>query len=98
MKNSVGFLRPAFLLSGLCALACLPAILVAERLAWSERPLHATQMIACLLCFLTSTAYLLRNRTAPRNSRATAWLASLLSGGYLAFLLWVITRLDFSGM
>jgi hypothetical protein len=84
----VGLLRAGMLLSGLCALACIPGILAAERFGWSERPFHATQMLAALL----------GRRSMRAGSRVLAVTAAILSGSYLAFLAWVLTRIDFSGM
>ena len=95
----VGLLRAGMLLSGLCALACIPGILAAERFGWSERPFHATQILATLLCFVASVGYLLMGRRSMRaGSRVLAVTAAILSGSYLAFLAWVLTRIDFSGM
>jgi hypothetical protein len=92
-------LRPVFLLSGLCALACIPGILAAERFGWSERPFHAAQFLSALVCFVGSLGYLLmaRHRT-DTPLRVLAVTAAVLSGSYLAFLAWVIARIDFSGM
>ena len=36
-------LKWLFLVGGIYAALCAPAILVAERLAWSEGPFHVTQ-------------------------------------------------------
>jgi hypothetical protein len=92
-------LRPAFLLSGLCALACIPGILAAERFGWSERPFHAAQFLSALVCFVASLGYLFVGRQPTGTPlRLLAVTAAVLSGSYLAFLAWVIARIDFSGM
>lgn len=94
-----GLLRAGMLFSGLCALACIPGILAAERFGWSERPFHATQMLAVLLCFVASVGYLLMGRRSMSSgSRLLAVTTAILSGSYLAFLAWVLARIDFSGM
>lgn len=95
----VGLLRAGMMLSGLCALGCIPGILAAEHFGWSERPFHATQILATLLCFVTSVGYLLMGRRSMNPAtQALTVTATVLSGSYLAFLAWVLARIDFSGM
>lgn len=98
-SRTAAVLRPVFLLSGLCTLACIPGILAAERFGWSERPFHAAQMLAALLCFVASVGCLLTGRWSMSvGSRVAAAGAAVLSGLYLAFLAWVMARIDFSGI
>ena len=92
-------LRSGMMLSGFCALACIPGILAAEHFGWSERPFHATQILATLLCFVASVGCLLMGRRSMNPAtQALTVTATVLSASYLAFLAWVLARIDFSGM
>ena len=88
---------PVFLIPSVLALACAPAILLAERLDWTEAPFHLTQMLATLLCFPTSVAYLVLTRKRRKSGSPTsplwtglAWAAAMSSAGWLAFLALVV--------
>lgn len=92
-------LKWLFLAGGVYAALCAPAILVAERLAWSQGPFHVTQLLAVALCFLSSLAFLWRTRRSPFSSqRWLALAAAVLSGLWLSFVVYVLLTLDFSAM
>ncbi len=95
--------RPLFLFPGVVAALCAPGILLAERLDWPESPFHVTQLLACLLCLPLAALYLLvaRRRRAegaaiPPARMVLAWLAAMLTAGWLAFIAFVILSLSFS--
>ncbi|MHC5211833.1 MAG: hypothetical protein ACYTG2_14025 [Planctomycetota bacterium] len=88
-----------FLASGGLALLCAPAILVAERLGWDQRPFHTAQLAATLACLLASIGFLRATRGEPRGwPRALAVGAALLSGLWLGLVGWVLLTFDLSGM
>jgi hypothetical protein len=92
-------LKWLFLIAGIGAALCAPAILVAEKLAWSEWPFHLMQLLAVTLCCFTSLAFLWRTRRSPLS--AQRWLAvaaAVLSGLWLSFFVYVLLTLDFSAM
>ena len=91
-----------FLTSGLYAVMCAPVILYAERRGWPEWPLHSTQLIATLICFISSFIYTMSHRNTPPGwRRRLAVVSLLLSGVWLAIicvllLLWTVvpSKLD----
>ncbi len=92
-------LKWLFLGGGIYAALCAPAILVAERLAWSQSPFHVTQFLAVTLCFPASLAFFWRTRRAPLSAeRWLALVAAVLSGLWLCLILYVLLRIDFSAM
>ncbi len=99
MNRIISASKRAFLVTGIYALACLPAVLLAERSGWSQRPLHLTQSIAVLLCLVSSAGFLWSTRGLRIG--ALRWLASaavLLCGLWLMFLAYVLVSFDLSGM
>lgn len=90
--------RPVFLGAGAYALFCCPAILIAERRGWPEWPFHITQLLATLLCFAGSLAFVLSSGGSGRTlDRSVAALALALSGAWLAFVVFVLVTFDLSG-
>ncbi len=86
--------RPAkwiFVVTGVYALACVPAILVAEKLRLPEWPLHTSQLLAVIVCFLAGALFLVTKRSPARG--ALGWLAivaCVLCGLWLAFIAFVL--------
>jgi hypothetical protein len=83
--------RWLFLVSGIYALACVPAILLAERFHWPEWPFHVC--LPASLIFLRSTR---GSRFGVRKGFAVA--AVLLCGLWLLFLAFVVLAFNQSGM
>ena len=84
-----------FLLSGVYALACIPAVFIFEHLKWEDAPLHMTSFFACIVCVVSAVMYLWTGRAAAGENvepsggtRTLAYIAIALAGGFL--LLWVI--------
>jgi hypothetical protein len=89
--------RWLFIASGLYALSCAPAILVAERLHWPQSALHLSQFAAVLLCWPASLFVIWRSRALPGRSRkALGAVAASLCSLWMAFVVYVVLRLDFS--
>ena len=83
------------LASGGLALLCAPAILVAERLGLSQRPFHATQLLATLVCLVSSARFLLASRSEVRGwPRVLGMVALGLSGLWLGFVCFVLLSFD----
>ncbi|MCC6881679.1 MAG: hypothetical protein WBE58_17355 [Verrucomicrobiales bacterium] len=82
--------HPLFLGAGIYALACLPAILLAERLGWSQSFFHASQLVATILCVPAAALFLWRTRGGRFHwARCLALVACGWSGLWLAFVLYV---------
>jgi hypothetical protein len=75
------------LVAGALALVCAPTILLAEERDWSEAPIHVTQMVATVVCFVSSVVFL-RSKEKGKDDwqRNIAGLACLLSGLWLALI------------
>jgi hypothetical protein len=85
-----------FLASGAYAILCIPGILVAEHLQWSQWFFHASQLAALLLCFAGAVIFLFRPRRAPAGwKQMLAFLVVVLAGLFLAMFVWIITTLNF---
>jgi len=79
------------LVAAVVALLCAPAILLAERLAWPQAPLHVVQLSAVVLCFLASLVFLWCTRgTRSGGPRWVALTAAALSGVWLLFIGFVL--------
>src|SRR4051794_27340611 len=92
-------LRWLFLIAGIYALACAPAILVAERFHWPEWPMHMSQVGAVILCFSASILFLWKTR--GRGYSWYKWLAAVsivLCGLWLMFVTYVVLTFDLSGI
>ena len=88
-----------FLVAGIYAALCAPAILLAERLAWPQSPFHVTQLLAVALCLPASLTFLWRTRGSPfTTQRWLAVTAAVLSGLWLSFVIYVLLTIDFSVM
>lgn len=87
-----------FVGTGVYALLCAPAILLAERYSWPQSPLHATQFLAAFICFPSSLLFLWFSRDAQSGVRRLAVAAAILSAAWLAFVVYVLLTLDFSSM
>ena len=77
-------------------LGCIPAILLAERYGWTQAPFHLTQLVAVVLCLISSTVFLAATPSSP--FRIWQWLASValvLTLLWLALVAYVI--LTYSG-
>ena len=99
MTPVVKFSKATFLLGGIYAVACIPAIFLAERFGWNQRPFHLTQTIALVLCFVASTAFLWCTRASRFD--ALRWLATaavVLCGLWIAFLAFVLATFDLSAI
>ncbi len=89
----------AFLVTGIYALACAPAILLAERFGWRESVFHQSQFIAVLLCLPASAVFLWSTRGSRFGvHRWLAVVATVLCGLWLALIAYLILTLDFSGI
>jgi hypothetical protein len=88
-----------FMGTGIYALVCAPAILLAERLGWSQSFFHITQLVATILCVPSAAIFLWLTRGLRFNwARWLALIACVLSGLWLAFVICVLLSLDFSAI
>ena len=86
-----------FLFTGFYALACAPAILIAEHFSWPQSLFHGTQFIAVLLCLPASLVFLWSTRGLRFGGQR--WLAAVgasLCSLWLAFCAYVLLTLDFT--
>ena len=92
-----GMDKVAFIVAGGWALLCAPAILIAEHCRLSQVPFHLSRPPATFVCLVSSVAFLARTRGSGSVFwRALAVVAALLSGLWLAFIVYVFLTLDFS--
>ena len=89
-RGSPRFWAVTFVVSGLVALGCVPAVFVFEHFGWWEAPVHGTSFCACVVCVLGAGMYLLLvGRRADRamvlgfRTRTLAYTAVALAGGFL---------------
>jgi len=82
-------------------LACGPAVLVFERFHWFEGWLHLTSFCACVLAVISAVVYLVKTRGAAGNAkmfgvstRRLAFVAIVLAGGFLLFVVGVFVHLS----
>ena len=88
--------RAVFMGAAVVVVACIPWVLAAEAFGWSQRPVHLLQsFVAVPVAFVSSVAFLcLRtHEDAPKWERRAAWAVCVLSGAWLAMLLWVFVVL-----
>jgi hypothetical protein len=74
---------------------------LAERYAWSQRPIHLIQtFLAVPTVWLASAGFLWFGRAEPgsRALRVFAWFAWSIATLWLAFLAYVLFFVDFSWM
>ena len=84
-----------FVGTGLYALACAPAILIAERQGGSQSWWHGTQLLATATCFVASLVFLWRTRGVSSWARPVAFTAVSMCFAWLAFVGYVLLPLDF---
>jgi len=80
---------------------CVPWLWCAERLGWSQRPIHLMQtFLAVPVAFIAGTLFLWLGRsvTDDRGWRPFAWVVVVASGLWVAFLAYVLFGADFSWM
>lgn len=79
-----------FLVSGICALLCIPAVLIAERNNFPDDPFHIIAMIATPTCFVSGLWFLVRARKQKKSLWwALAGAGVILAGAWLCFVLFV---------
>ena len=97
MKSPIARLaRHVVLITAIYSLACIPTILLSERYGWTQAPYHLTQLIAIILCLISSIVFLAATRSSPFGP--WQWLASsalALCALWLAFVAYVL--LTYSG-
>lgn len=89
-------LRTTFIAAALVVVLCMPWVLAAEAYGWNQRPAHLLQsLIAIPIAFLSSGMFLwLRSpEDAPVWERRLAWAVWILSGLWLALVVWVLLAL-----
>jgi hypothetical protein len=100
----VALYRKAFLLAVGVVIACIPWLWLAERYAWSQRPIHWVQtFLAVPAVWVASAGFLWFGRTEPgarpaRALRVFAWFVWFIATLWLAFLAYVLWFADFSWM
>ena len=98
-KRSISFALYLFMGAGIYALASAPAILLVERIGWSQSFFHVTQMVATILCFPAAAFFLWNTRGLRFNwARCLALIACVFPGLWLVFVLYVLLNLNFSGI
>ena len=88
--------RAVFIGAASVVLLCMPWVLAAEAFGWSQRPVHLLQsFVAIPVAFVSSVAFLcLRTpEDALRWERRAAWAVCILSGSWVAMLVWVFVAL-----
>ncbi len=89
-----------FLLSGVYALGCIPAVFIFEHFRWEDAPLHITSFFACIICLVSAVMYLWTGRAAAGENvetsggtRTLAYIAIALAGGFLLLCAIVVVLL-----
>lgn len=93
--------RRVFLAAAAVVVACMPLVIVAEKLGWNQRPLHLTQsFVAVPIACLASGLYLWgrRGQSGEGAMRALAWLVFVGTLLWVALLAYVLWFADFSWM
>ena len=88
--------RTVYIGAAVVVVACIPWVLAAEAFGWSQRPAHLLQsFVAVPVAFVSSVAFLcLRtHEDAPKWERRAAWAVCILSGAWVAMLVWVYVAL-----
>ena len=83
--------RTVFIGAAVVVVACIPWVLATEAFGWSQRPVHLLQsFIAIPAAFVSSVTFLFLRapEEAPKWERRAAWAVCVLSGAWLAMLLW----------
>jgi hypothetical protein len=88
------FLLYTFLATGIAALACIFPILYLESKGKPQSPYHMIQLLCCFVCFLSSCSFIWSTRgNGFSTAKALAIVASLLSGGWVGFFVYVLIRM-----
>jgi len=102
-------LRHLHLISGVYVLLCIPGIFLAEANDWQEAPLHISQMLAVLVCFITSLVYIMAVKIERRHGKnpndrpvSLAWFACIATGLWIGICIivlgiwggWVLQRFE----
>jgi hypothetical protein len=82
--------RKLFVVAGLGALFCAPAILISETFGRSDTPWHVAQLVLVSAALVASASYLYRTRRQPSQLRRLAWFVAILSSAWVAFLVVVV--------
>ena len=88
--------RAVFIGAASVVLLCMPWVLAAEAFGWSQRPVHLLQsFVAIPVAFVSSVAFLWLRvpEESPKWERRAAWTVCVLSGAWLAMLVWVFVAL-----
>ena len=88
--------RTVFIGAAVVVVACIPWVLATEAFGWSQRPVHLLQsFIAIPAAFVSSVTFLFLRapEEAPKWERRAAWAVCVLSGAWLAMLVWVYVAL-----
>ena len=88
--------RTIFIGAAVVVLLCVPWVLAAEAFGWSQRPVHLLQsFVAVPVAFLSSVTFLCLRapEEVPKWERRAAWAVCVLSGAWLAMLVWVYVAL-----
>ncbi len=91
--------RRIFLGAAAVVVACMPLVILAEKLGWNQRPIHLAQsFIAVPVACLASGLYLWGRRGQPGEGamRALAWLVFVVSLLWVALLVFALCFADFS--
>jgi hypothetical protein len=92
------FLIYTFLVTGIAALACILPILYLESLGKPQSPYHMIQLLCCFVCFLGSCSFIWSTRgNGLSSTKALAIVASLLSGGWVGFFVYVMVMMAVLG-
>lgn len=91
--------RRSFLGAAAVVVACMPLVILAEKLGWNQRPIYLAQsFIAVPVACLASGLYLWRRRGQPGEGaiRALAWLVFIVTLLWVALLGYVLGSADYS--
>jgi hypothetical protein len=92
------FLLYTFLATGIAALACIFPILYLESKGKPQSPYHMIQLLCCFVCFLSSCSFIWSTRVNGLSAvKALAIVASLLSGGWVGFFVYVMVKMAQAG-
>ena len=87
-----------FIMSGLIALACIPAILYLESQGKVQKPFHLIQLLSCMICFPTSGWFLWKSREEGFSKvKILATMACLSSGAWFSYFVYVMVMMAQTG-
>jgi hypothetical protein len=99
MSKLESYARRIFLAAAAVVVACMPLVILAEKLGWNQRPIHQAQsFIAVPVACLASGLFLWtrRGQSGEGAMRALAWLVFVGTLLWLALLVFVLWFADFS--